>query len=95
MKNHDFEEYHLLQANISHIGLHERFYSSLLLVLDTPFFNESVQQKTTSFAFKFTPNTLSNSSPSAICGSPQLPVTVAAFVFGYDDSIQPSKSTLN
>lgn len=86
MTNHDFEEFHLLQANISHIGFHERFYSSLLLVLDTPFFNESVQQnvfqqKNTSFAFKFTPKTLSNSIPSAIRGSPQLPVTVAAFVF--------------
>jgi len=70
--NYDFEEFHLLQANISHTGFHERFYSSFLLVLDTPFFNESVQkqnvfqQETTSFAFKFTPTTLSNTQrPSA------------------------------
>lgn len=98
--NYDLEECHLLQANISHIGFHERFYSSFLLVLDTPFFNESVQkqnvfqQKTTSFAFKFTPTTLSNTQNARpqIRGSPQLPVTVSNYrvcVFGYDDSIQP------
>lgn len=72
--NYDFEEFHLLQANISHIGFHERFYSSLLLVLDTPFFNESVQKQKMCSSKKLLP--LRSSSPPTTLSNKLKPVRI-------------------